>query len=143
MNFDPAVAARQALQQAEQHGELGELEDDILEVEETFSSVQGPEATRAYKALQQFGEELPQARYFQEFLIYITWQQVTEGPLPEFFQQGLKLSDQFLERFTQDIVNTPSHAHVLAIRQSFQAGLGIETEEVIEEHEEDAFAGGD
>jgi len=143
MNFDPAVSARQAFQQAEEQGELGELEDDILEAEETFSSVQGPDATRAYKALQEFGERMPQARYFQEFLIYITWQQVTEGPLPEFFQKGLELSDQFLERFSQDVVNTPSHANVLGIRQSFQAGLGIETEEVVEEHEEDAFAGGD
>ncbi len=143
MNFDPAVAARQALEQAEQQGELGEREDDILETEETFSSVQGPEATRAYKSLQQFGEELPEARYFQEFLIYITWQQVTEGPLPEFFQQGLKLCNQFLERFSNDIVNTPSHSHVLNIRESFQAGLGIETEEIIEEYEEDSFAGGD
>ena len=143
MNFDPAIAARRALELAEQHGELGAREDDILETEETFSSIQGPAATRAYKALQHHGESLPDARYFQEFLIYITWQQVTEGPLPEFFEQGLKLSDQFLARFTKDIVNTPSHDHVQAIRQSFQAGLGIETEEVIEEHEEDSFAGGD
>ena len=143
MNFDPAVAARHALQQAENHGELGELEDDIREAEDTFSSIQGPEATRAYKALQEFGESLPDARYFQEFLIYITWQQVTEGPLPEFFEQGLKLSNQFLDRFTNDITNTPSHDHVLGIRQSFQAGLGMETEEIIEEHEEDSFAGGD
>ncbi|WP_447971043.1 hypothetical protein [Nitrospira sp. M1] len=143
MNFDPAVAARQALQEAEQHGELGELEEDILEAEETFSSVQGPDATRAYKALQQYGEGLPDARYFQEFLIYITWQQVTEGPLPEFFQKGLSLSDQFLTRFTKDIAQTPSHDHILAIRESFQAGLGMETEEVIEEYEEDSFAGGD
>ncbi len=143
MNFDPAVAARQALQQAENQGELGELEDDILEAEETFSSVQGPEATRAYKALQEFGKNLPQTRYFQEFLIYITWQQVTEGPLPEFFQQGLKLCNQFLEHFSNDILNTPSHEHVLNIRQSFQAGLGMETEEIIEEYEEDSFAGGD
>ncbi len=143
MNFDPAIAARQALQQAEQQGELGELEDDILETEETFSSVQGPEATRAYKALQQFGEGLPNARYFQEFLIYITWQQVTEGPLQKFFEKGLTLSDHFLERFSKEIVNTPSYDQVIALRQSFQAGLGIATEEVIEEHEEDAFAGGD
>ncbi|MGB0909094.1 MAG: hypothetical protein ACPGYT_01930 [Nitrospirales bacterium] len=143
MNFDPAIAARQALQLSEQGGELGEMEDEILEAEDTFSSIQGPEATRAYKALQQHGERLPHARYFQEFLIYITWQQVTEGPLPEFFEQGLKLSNQFLERFTPEIIDTPSHSHVLAIRESFQAGLGMETEEVVEEFEEDSFAGGD
>ena len=41
MNFDPAIAAHQALQQAEQQGELGDLEADILEAEETFSTDQG------------------------------------------------------------------------------------------------------
>ncbi|MCA9472616.1 MAG: hypothetical protein MRJ96_00800 [Nitrospirales bacterium] len=143
MNFDPAIAARQALRQSEECGELGEFEDDVLETEETFSSIQGPEATQAYKQLQCYGEQLPDARYFQEFLVYITWQQVTEGPLPEFFQQGLTLCDRFMERFSKDIINTPSYDHVLALRQSFQAGLGIETEDIIEEHEEDAFAGGD
>ena len=85
MNFDPAIAARQALQQTEERGELGELEDEILEAEETFSCIQGPEGTRAYKQLQQYGEQRPHARYFQEFLIYITWQQVTEGPVARIF----------------------------------------------------------
>ena len=30
MNFDPAIAAHKALQQAEQQGELGDLESEIL-----------------------------------------------------------------------------------------------------------------
>ena len=43
----------------------------------------------------------------------------------------------------KEIEGTPTHQHILAIRESFQGGLGIETQEVIPEHEEDAFQGGD
>jgi hypothetical protein len=143
MNFDPAIAANQALQQAEQQGELGDLESDILEAEETFSTDQGQEAKQAYEKLQGFGEKLPQAKCFQEFLIYITWQQVTEGPLARYFQHGLDACNRFLEQFAKEIKGTPTHQHILAIRESFQGGLGIETEEVVPEHEEDAFQGGD
>lgn len=143
MNFDPAIAAHQALQQAEQQGELGDLESDILEAEETFSTDQGQEAKQAYEKLQGFGEMLPQAKWFQEFLIYITWQQVTEGPLARYFQHGLDACNRFLEQFAKEIEGTPTHQHILAIRESFQGGLGIETEEVVPEHEEDAFQGGD
>ena len=143
MNFDPAIAAHQALQQAEQQGELGDLESDILEAEETFSTDQGQEAKQAYEKLQKFGEKLPQAKWFQEFLIYVTWQQVTEGPLARYFQHGLDACNRFLEQFGKEIGGTPTYQHILAIRESFQGGLGIETEDVIQEHEEDAFQGGD
>ncbi|MDH5429835.1 MAG: hypothetical protein OEY57_16860 [Nitrospirota bacterium] len=143
MNFDPAIAAHQALQHAEQQGELGDFETDILEAEEIFSTVQGPKATAAFEVLQEFGEKLPQAQRFQEYLIYITWQQVTEGPLARYFQHGLDACNRFIEQFGQEIDGTPTQQHILAIRESFQGGLGIETEEVIEEHEEDAFQGGD
>ncbi len=143
MNFDPAIAAHEALQQAEEQGELGDFEDDILEAEETFSTIQGPKATAAFDVLQGFGQQLPQARWYQEYLIYITWQQVTEGPLARYFQHGLDASNRFLERFAKEIEGTPTLEHILAIRESFQGGLGIETQEVIPEHEEDAFAGGD
>ena len=143
MNFDPAIAAHQALQHAEQRGELGDLEDDILEAEEIFSTDQGQEAKQAYETLQQFGEKLPEAKWFQEFLIYITWQQVTEGPLARYFEHGLHACNQFLERFAKEIEGTPNAQQILAIRESFQGGLGIETTEVIPEYEEDAFQGGD
>ncbi len=143
MNFDPAIAAQQALHQAEQYGELGDLESDILEAEETFSTDQGPEAKQAYHTLQRFGDQLPEARHFQEFLIYITWQQVTEGPLAQYFQTGLSLCTKFLNRFGSMIEGTPTHDQVLGIQRSFQGGLGIETEEIVHEHEEDAFQGGD
>ena len=82
-------------------------------------------------------------KWFQEFLIYITWQQVTEGPLVRYFQHGLDACNRFLEQFAKEIEGTPTHLHILAIRESFQGGLGIETQEVIPEHEEDAFQGGD
>lgn len=143
MNFDPAIAAHHALQQAEQHGELGDFESEILEAEEIFSTDQGQEAKQAYETLQHYGETLPQAKWFQEFLIYITWQQVTEGPLARYFQHGLDACDRFLEQFEREIQGTPTHQYIVDIRKSFQGGLGIETEDIVPEHEEDAFQGGD
>lgn len=143
MNFDPAIAAQQALRLAQEHHELGDLETNILEAEETFSTDQGPEAKQAFETLQQLGAQLPEARHLQEFLIYITWQQVTEGPLARYFQHGLELCDRFLERFGTDLDGTPSHRQVVAIRESFQGGLGIERDDLMPEHDEDAFQGGD
>ncbi|MEC4679851.1 MAG: hypothetical protein VST67_04030 [Nitrospirota bacterium] len=143
MNFDPAISAQQALHQAEQQGELGDLESEILEAEEIFSTDQGQEAKQAYETLQHFGEKLSQAKWFQEFLIYITWQQVTDGPLARYFQHGLDASNRFLKQFKNEIVGTPTNQQILAIRESFQGGLGIETEDVVQEYEEDAFQGGD
>lgn len=143
MNFDPAIAAHQALQQAEQQRELGDFETAILEAEEIFSTVQGPKATAAFEVLQGFGEKLPQSQRFQEYLIYITWQQVTEGPLARYFQHGLDASNRFLEQFAKEIEGTPTLQHIMAIRESFQGGLGMETQEVVPEYEEDSFAGGD
>lgn len=68
---------------------------------------------------------------------------MTEGPLARYFQQGLDASNRFLEQFGKGIEGTPTHRHILAIRESFQGGLGIETQDVIPEHEEDAIQGGD
>ncbi len=143
MNFDPAIAAHHALQQAELHGELKDFESEIVEAEEIFSTDQGQEAKQAYEVLQQYGKRLPEAKWFQEFLIYITWQQITEGPLTRHFQHGLNACNQFLQQFGQEIEGTPTHHQILAIRESFQGGLGIETQDVVEEYEEDSFQGGD
>ncbi len=103
MNFDPAIAAQQALHRAQEADELGDLEDEITETEDTFSSDAGPEAKQAYERLQKIGEQLPHAQGFQEFLIYITWQQVTEETIPRHFQRGLQLCNQFLERFGESL----------------------------------------
>ena len=142
MNFDPAIAAQQALQRAYTADELGEFEEDIVEAEEIFSSDAGSDAKQAYERLQTLGEHLPQAQGFQEFLIYITWQQVTEETIPKHFQTGLRLCDQFLHRFGASLTGSTSMRQIQDIRKSFQAGLGKQ-DALIPEFEEDAFKGGD
>ena len=142
MHFDPAIAARQALRRAEESGELGDWLDEILEEEEAFSSDAGQEAKRAYERLQQLGERLPEARTFQEFLIYITWQQVTEETIPRHFQKGLELCDRFLAKFQGDLQESVILNQIIDIRNSFRGGLGVE-EHPIPEYEEDMFKGGD
>jgi len=142
MNFDPAIAAQQALQRALDADALGEFIEQIVEEEEVFSSDAGPEAKQAYDNLQAIGEHLPEAPGFQEFLIYITWQQVTEETIPRHFQKGLHLCDQFIHRFGTSLEGTTTMEQVLALRHSFQGGLGKEAP-LIPEYEEDAFKGGD
>ena len=143
MNFDPAIAAQQALHHAEEQGELGDLETAIVEAEGIFSTDQGSEAKQAFDTLQQLGAQRPQAQHLQEFLIYITWQQVTEGPLARYFQHGLDLCDRFLDQFGKKIEGTTTHQQILAIRESFRGGLGIKEEQTLPEFDEDAFQGGD
>ncbi|MDT7040964.1 hypothetical protein [Candidatus Nitronereus thalassa] len=142
MNFDPAIAAQQALQRAQADGELGHFEEEITETEETFSSDAGSEAKQAYERLQEIGEQLPDALGFQEFLIYITWQQVTEETISRHFKKGLHLCNQFLKRFGKTLEGSVILNQILDIRESFQGGLGVE-ESLIPEFDEDAFAGGD
>ena len=143
MHFDPAIAAQQALHRAEENGELETFQAEIAEAEDTFSTEAGPVAKQAYEKLQQVGESLPNALRFQEFLIYITWQQVTEETIPEHFQKGLALCNRFLNKFGKAIDGTETYQQITAIRKSFQGGLGIPTEEIVPEHDEDAFPGGD
>ena len=88
MNFDPAVVAQEALARAYSHDDLGDAQPEIEEAEETFSSETGLEAKRAYETLIVIGEKLPQAKAFQEFLIFTTWQQVTEETISTPFSQG-------------------------------------------------------
>ena len=143
MDFDPAIAAQQALHRAEEGGELGGFQTEVVEAEETFSTNAGPGAKQAYERLQEVGESLPHAQRFQEFLIYITWQQVTEETIPRHFQRGLELCDRFLKQFGKEIEGTDTYQQIIDIRKSFQGGLGIDEEENIPEHDEDAFPGGD
>ena len=142
MNFDPAIAAQQALHRAEENGELGKFRDEIVEAEDAFSSDAGQEAKRAYEQLQQLGEHLPEARAFQEFLIYITWQQVTEETIPRHFQKGVELCEQFLGNFAEELRGSMILTQVLDIQESFRGGLGLQ-EDPMPEYEEDMFKGGD
>ena len=143
MNFDPAVAARDALTRACAHDALGDASADIEEAEDVFSSGTGAEATRAYETLLAIGERLPQAQAFQEFLIFATWQQVTEETIPRHFRKGVQLTRQFLERFGAQIEGTDVCARVTAIQESFQGGLGAQTDEIQDEYDRDAPQGGD
>ena len=142
MHFDPSIAAQQALERAKEQGQLGELEDEIVEAEETFSASAGSEAKRAYALLQQLGEGLPEAQAFQEFLIYITWQQVTEETIPQHFHKGLELCERFVRRFGRELEGSVTLSQVVAIRQSFRGGLG-DGDDIAPEYDEDAFKGGD
>ncbi len=142
MHFDPAIAAQQALHRAKEQGQLGSLEHTIVEAEESFSSNAGPEAKRGYELLQQLGDELPEVRAFQEFLIYITWQQATEETIPQHFHQGVKLCDRFLGRFGSELEGSATLKQVVDIRNSFRGGLG-DIDDPTPEYDEDAFKGGD
>ncbi len=143
MNFDPAVTARDALTRACAHDELGDAGTAIEEAEDVFSSETGAEAKRAYETLLAIGERLPQAQAFQEFLIFATWQQVTEETIPQHFRMGVRLTRQFLERFGEHIKGTDMHERVTAIQESFQGGLGGEVDEIQDEYDRDALQGGD
>ena len=143
MHFDPAIAAQQALHRAEEEGELGDLKEEVADMEESFSASAGTEATEAFEKLQALGERLPDARFFQEFLVYITWQQVTEVTLPRYFQKGAELSDRFLERFGGELDGSDTLRQVRSLRRSFRGGLGEQEEGAPAEYDEDAFNGGD
>jgi hypothetical protein len=112
MHFDPAIAAQQALHRAEENGELATFQNEVVEAEENFSTDAGTVAKQAYEKLQQVGESLPNALRFQEFLIYITWQQVTEETIPHHFQTGLDLCDRFLEQFGKLVEGTETHQQI-------------------------------
>ena len=143
MNFDPAVVARNALARACAHDELGDAYTEIEEAEAVFSSETGAEATRAYETLLVIGERLPQAQAFQEFLIFATWQQVTEETIPRHFRKGVQLTRQFLERFGAHIGKNDVYERVAAIQESFQSGLGAQPDEIQDEYDRDALQGGD
>ena len=142
MQFDPAIAAQQALHRAEEHGELGALQQHVNDAEEAFSLDEGPEADRAFERLQEFGGQLPDARYYQEFLIYITWQQATAETIPRHFRKGAELCARFISRFGGALEGSTTMSQVLDIQDSFLGGLG-EQDRALPEYDEDSFHGGD
>ncbi len=143
MNFDPAITAQEALARAYAHDDLGDAQPEIEEAEDTFSSEAGLEARRAYDTLIAIGETLPEAQAYQEFLIFITWQQVTEETIPHHFQKGVQLTGQFLTRFGAQLQGSDVYERIVAIRQSFKQGLGDRSESMLDEYDRDAFHGGD
>lgn len=140
MQFDPALAAREAFHQAE--AELGADWDTAVELEETFSLNAGGTAREAYEGLLALAQQYPNAHSFQAFCIYITWQQVTEETIAHHFETGLKLSESYLA--FQEGKNPRDIECVTELYGSFRAGLGLDDEDELQvEYKRDTPKGGD
>jgi len=141
--FDPAIEAQAAFRLAQARNELGPDGARARELEAEFSENAGEEATQTYRELLTLGERHPEAGAFHEFLIYSTWQQATEDPVPEHFHRGRDLCARFLARTAPGGIEK-SLARVRALRISFLNALGEkEHDEIGEEFDRDAFKGGD
>lgn len=145
MQFDPAIAAQHSLVRAVESNELGEDLEQVMAAEAVFSADAGETARSAYLALQEIGERHPDAWSFQEFLIYITWQQVTEETVLVHFQKGLALCDRYLNRLLRSLSADEQRRvrQIRELRASFRGGLGLVEDDEMEEYDKDAFHGGD
>ena len=140
MHFDPALAAQAALKQS--GAELGSDWPRAMELEDTFSSNAGLTAREAYNQLLELASRYPDARAFQAFCIYITWQQVTEDTIALHFRTGMTLC----ERYLADADGTASQdtEQISELYESFKAGLGLAEEDDIQvEFRRDTPKGGD
>lgn len=140
MQFDPALAAQGALQEAAT--ELGSDWGLVAELEDTFSSNAGGPARNAYERLLALADRHPRAHSFQAFCIYITWQQATEETIARHFETGLRLSERYLASIEG---KRPEHlAQVAQLFTSFREALGLEEEDDIQaEFRRDTPKGGD
>ena len=140
MQFDPALAARSAFQEAE--SELGADWDLAVELEDTFSSNAGATAREAYEGLLALAQRHPRARSFLAFCIYITWQQVAEETIAHHFHTGKALAEQYLT--SMDGKDERHLVHIAQLLESFRAGLGLEEEDDFQvELRKDTPKGGD
>jgi hypothetical protein len=137
MQFDPALAAQAAFRDAE--AELGSEWQTVVELENIFSSNAGNVAREAYEGLLDFSRRYPEARSFQAFCIYITWQQATEETISDHFKTGMQLCEIYLASGA-----TKNREQISELYGSFRAGLGMEEEEEIQvEFRRDTPKGGD
>jgi len=141
VQFDPAIAAQVSFTRARESGELGHDLEQAREAEEIFSGSAGREATAGYVALLELGERHREAVSFQEFLIYITWQQVTEETIPANFQRGADLCDRYLSRLERGHDQIQAD-QIRELRRSFRAGLGIRDDDEAD-YDADTPQGGD
>ena len=140
MQFDAALAAQAAFQEAE--SELGSDWDRAVELEEIFSSNAGAAAREAYEGLLALAARHPNARRFQAFCIYITWQQVTEETIAHHFRTGVELCEAYLG--SHEAQHQLDVAQIRELYGSFRAGLGQEEEDDIQvEFRRDTPKGGD
>ncbi len=140
MQFDAALAAQAALQEAE--AELGSDWDTVAELEGTFSSNAGSVAREAYEGLLSLATRYPQAHSFQAFCIYITWQQATEETIERHFQTGIRLCEAYL--VSREAKSQQHIDYVAELYGSFRDGLGLDEEDEIQvEFRKDTPKGGD
>lgn len=140
MEFDPAIAARQAFAKVLESGELGEAMSAAVEAEERFASSVGDEAAAAYRDLIAMGDQHPEATTFREFLVYVTWSHLMEETLPEHFKRGLSLCQDLLRR---DLGEDGERIKRLrAMERSLRTGLGDKTEALLD-YDADLPKGGD
>jgi hypothetical protein len=142
MQFDAALAAQDAFQQAGARNELDVDWAQAVELEERFSSNVGQTAREAYEQLLHLAARHPTARSFQAFCIYISWQQATEETIPRHFHTGIALCEAYLAapqgKSDQEI------ERITALYRSFRQGLGLEEEdETQQELRRDTVKGGD
>ena len=142
MQFDPAIAAQASFTRAQVSGELGPDLAQAQEAEAIFSGSAGREARDAYCTLLALGARHPDAVAFQEFLIYITWQQVTEETIPAHFQRGAELCDRYLGRLARGHDAMQAN-QIRELRRSFRAGLGQGEEDESDYDDDDTLKGGD
>jgi len=141
VQFDPAIAAQVSFTRAQDSGELGPDLEQAREAEAIFSGSAGREASAGYFTLLELGERHPDAVSFQEFLIYITWQQVTEETIAANFERGVALCDRYLSRLDRGYDETQAE-QIRALRRSFRAGLG-QGDDDDAEYDDDTPKGGD
>lgn len=140
MQFDAALAARETFRRAEE--ELGPDRDIAAELEETFSTNAGTVAREAYEQLLALADRHPEAKAFQAFCIYITWQQATEETIGRHFETGMRLCEAYLA--SDDVKGQTDIDYVTELLESFRAGLGLEEEDDIQvEFRKDTPKGGD
>jgi len=140
MQFDAALAAQAALQEAEP--ELSSDWDTAVELESTFSSNAGLAAREAYEALLSLSSRYPKALSFQAFCIYITWQQVTEETIAQHFQTGVRLCEAYL--VSREEGDFRHIGQITELYESFRTGLGLDEEDEIQvEFRKDTPKGGD
>lgn len=139
MTFDASIAAQHALQRVQALGELGQDIDHVMEAEAVFSAGVGDEAGAAFEQLQSMGRRYAHAKFFQAFLIYITWQQFVEETCAKHADTGLSLTERYLAAWNDE--DADAH-HIRELRISFQAALGLQDVEE-NDYDEDVFKGGD
>ena len=140
MNFDPAIVAWQAFTRVQASNELDQELDAAIAAQERFASGVGDEASEAYRELVAIGARHPEATGFGEFLVYTTWCHLMDETVAEHFQRGATLCRMFLQRdpdWDAERLN-----RLRAIEESFRAGLGEKTEDVMD-FDADTLKGGD